>query len=55
MSQVNVNPPQLGPGPSRDENAGTAATRTLTWAIAMVIVIALLAFTIVYVLHGLTI
>ena len=67
MSQVNVNPPeprqtgsqvnvnQPGPWPARDENASTAATRNLTWALAMVIVIAVLAIAIVYVLHSLMI
>ena len=67
MSQVNVNPPeprptgsqvnvnQPEPWPVRDESAGTAATRNLTWAMAMVIVIAVLAIAIVYVLHSLMI
>jgi hypothetical protein len=54
-SQVNVNPPEPQPWPSRDENAATAATRILTWALAMVIVIAVLAIAIVYVLHSLMI
>jgi hypothetical protein len=52
-SQVNVNQPVPGPWPSRDENARTAATRNLPWALAMVIVIAVLAIALVYVLHGL--
>jgi hypothetical protein len=52
-SQVNVNQPVLGPWPSRDENRATATTRILTWAMAMVIVVTLLAITLVYVFHGL--
>ena len=52
-NQVNVNQPVAGPGPSRDENATTAATRKLTWAMALVIVIAVLAIALVYVLHSL--
>ena len=51
MSQVNVNQPEQGP--SRDETAGTAATRNLTWAIAALIVIAAMAIAIVYLVHGL--
>jgi signal peptidase II len=47
--------PEPGPWPSRDENAGTAAPRNLTWAIAMVIVSTLLAIALVYVLHSLMI
>jgi hypothetical protein len=47
--------PELGPWRSRDENAGTAATRNLTWAMAMVIVIAVRAIAIVYVRHSLMI
>jgi hypothetical protein len=50
---VNVNQPELGPWPSREENAATAATRNLTWALATVIVVAVLAIAIVYVLHSL--
>jgi hypothetical protein len=52
-SQVNVNQPAPGPWLSREENARTAATRNLTWALAMVIVVAVLAVALVYVLHGL--
>jgi hypothetical protein len=52
-SQVNVNQPVPGPWPSRDENARTTVTRNLTWALAMVIVVAVLAVALVYVLHGL--
>ena len=33
MSQANVNQPVVGAGPSRDEHAATAATRTFTWAL----------------------
>jgi hypothetical protein len=50
-SQVNVNQPESGPWPARDENARTAVTRNLTWALAMVIVIAVLAIAVVYLLH----
>ena len=58
MSQVNVNEP--GPRPVREEtvrpvgeeNAGTVATRTLTWAVAAVVVIAALAIAFVYVLQN---
>ena len=51
MGQVNVNEPGSGPGPARDEGAGTAASRNLTWAIAAVIVIAELAIALVYVVQ----
>jgi hypothetical protein len=50
-SQVNVNEPVAGP--FRDENTSTVATRNLTWALAMVIVVAVIAVALVYVLHGL--
>ena len=50
MGQVNVNEP--GSGPARDEGAGTAASRNLTWAIAAVIVIAALAIALVYVVQN---
>jgi hypothetical protein len=65
VSQVNVNPPEPRPtgsqvnvnepvaGPFRDENTSTVATRNLTWALAMVIVVAVIAVALVYVLHGL--
>ena len=52
-SQVNVNQPEPGPWPSRDENTSTIVTRNLTWALAMVIVVAVIAVALVYVLHGL--
>jgi hypothetical protein len=52
---VNVNPPVEGAGPSRDENAGTAATRTFTWAVATAIVGAVLALAIIYLLPSLMI
>ena len=54
-SQVNVNQPVAGAGPSRDENAGTAATRTFTWAVATAIVGAVLALAIIYLLPSLMI
>src|SRR5919199_2554633 len=65
VSQVNVNPPEPRPtgsqvnvnepvaGPFRDENTSTVATRNHTWALAMVIVVAVIAVALVYVLHGL--
>jgi hypothetical protein len=45
MSQIHVDPPE------RDDNYGarTAATNNLTWAIAVVLIIAALAIAIVYV------
>ena len=57
MSQVNVNQPEPRPPRdesvgTRDESAGAAATRNLTWAIAAVIVIAALAIALVYVVHS---
>ena len=54
-SQVNVNQPVAGPGPSRDQNARTAATRTITWAVATAIVGAVLAIAIIYVFPSLMI
>jgi len=46
MGQINVNPPQ------EDDNAParTAATNNLTWAIAVVLIIAAIAIAIVYVM-----
>ncbi len=53
MSQVNINPsgPDDGP-PARDDSPATAATNNLTWAVAMVLVIAAIAIAVVYVVHG---
>ena len=51
MSQVNVN--ESGTGPARDEGAGTAATRNLTWAIAVVIIIAAIVIALLYLVHNL--
>ena len=65
MSQVNVNPPEPRPtgsqvnvnepvgGPYRDENTRSVVTANLTWALAMVIVVAVIAVALVYVLHAL--
>ena len=65
MSQVNVNPPEPRPtgsqvnvnepvaGPYGDENTRTVVTRNLTWALAMVIIVAVIAVALVYVLHAL--
>jgi hypothetical protein len=49
MSQVNIDPntPVV-----RDDGARSAATNNLTWAIAMVIIIAAIAIAIVYVVHN---
>jgi len=46
MGQYNVNSPE------RDDNAGarTAATNNLTWAVAMVLIIAAIAIAIVYIM-----
>jgi hypothetical protein len=49
MSQINVDPNR----PYRtDEDARTAATNNLTWALAAVLIIAALAIAIVYVAHN---
>jgi hypothetical protein len=51
MSQINVNP---NTPPTYDDASGakTAATSNLTWAIAVVLIIAALAIAIVYVAHN---
>lgn len=49
MSQINVNP-NMERVP--DEGARTAATSNLTWAIAVVLIIAAVAIAIVYVSHN---
>ena len=51
MGQINVNP---NASPSYDDNAGarTAASNNLTWAIAMVLIIAAVVVAIVYVSHN---
>lgn len=49
MSQINVNPD----GPRRyDDGSRAAATNNLTWAIAVILVIAAIAIAIVYVMHN---
>lgn len=50
MSQVNINDPE--PTPRRDDTGGarTAMANNLTWAIAMVLIIAAIAIAIVYVI-----
>ena len=53
MSQINVNPDERAERGSGDRGALTEATRNLTWAIAVVIVIAALAIATVYVVHSL--
>ena len=49
MGQVNVNPNQPVIG---DDGSRTVATNNLTWAIAVVLIIAALAIAIVYVTHN---
>ncbi|HWE63387.1 MAG TPA: hypothetical protein VHB98_16850 [Chloroflexota bacterium] len=51
MGQINVNP---NTPPTYDDSGGsrTAATNNLTWAIAVVLIIAALAIAIVYVVHS---
>jgi len=49
MSQINVNP-NMERVP--DEGARTVATSNLTWAIAVVLIIAAVAIAIVYVSHN---
>jgi hypothetical protein len=50
MSQVNIDPNR--PYRTDDDGARTAATNNLTWAIAVVLIIAALAIAIVYVAHN---
>lgn len=52
MSQINVNPGPDDREPMYDDGAKAAATNNLTWAIAMVIVIAAIAIAVVFVVHG---
>jgi hypothetical protein len=49
MSQINVDPNNT---PPRDDGARSAATNNLTWAIAMVLVIAAIAIAVVWVGHS---
>ena len=49
MSQINVDPSNT---PSRDEGTRAAATNNLTWAIAMILVIAAIAVAVVWVGHS---
>jgi hypothetical protein len=49
MSQINVNPDAPR---SYDDGARTAATNNLTWAIAVVLIIAAIAIAVVYVVHN---
>ena len=51
MSQINVNPDDTRP--VRDDGSRAAATNNLTWAIAMVLVIAAIAIAVVFVAHSL--
>jgi hypothetical protein len=53
MGQINVNPDNRADRDSGARGALTEATRNLTWAIAVVIVIAALAIATVYVVHSL--
>ena len=51
MGQVNINPNE--PGSVGDDGGRSAATNNLTWAIAMILVIAAIAIAVVYVAHNL--
>ena len=51
MSQINVDPDDRRP--IRDDGSRAAATNNLTWAIAMILVIAAIAIAVVYVAHSL--
>lgn len=51
MSQITIDP-DAG-RPMRDDGARAAATNNLTWAIAMVLVIAAIAIAVVFVAHSL--
>lgn len=51
MSQVNIDPGNNVP--PRDDGSRAAATNNLTWAIAMILVIAAIAIAVVYVAHSL--
>jgi len=51
MSQSNLDP--NANTPVRDDGARAAATNNLTWAIAMILVIAAIAIAVVYVAHSL--
>jgi hypothetical protein len=50
MSQINIEPNRTPP--STDDGARTAATNNLTWAIAVVLIIAAIAIAIVYVANN---
>jgi hypothetical protein len=51
MSQINVNP-STPPTYDDERGAKTAAASNLTWAIAVVLIIAAVAIAIVYVTHN---
>lgn len=51
MAQYNVNEPR-GPRYDDTDGARTAATNNLTWAIAVVLIIAAIAIAIVFVVHS---
>lgn len=51
MSQINIDPGDARP--LRDDGARAAATNNVTWAIAMILVIAAIAIAVVFVAHGL--
>ena len=53
MTQIHVDPDDRGDGGSSGRDALTEATRNLTWAIAVVIVIAAVAIAIVWVAQNL--
>ena len=50
MSQINVNPTDTT---SENVGAKTVASNNLTWAIGLVLVIAVLVIAVLYVAHGL--
>jgi hypothetical protein len=50
MSQINIDPNNTTP--TRDDGSRSAATNNLTWAIAMVLVIAAIAIAVVWVGHS---
>lgn len=52
MSQINVDPSGGGGDYDRNSGARSAATNNLTWAIAMVLIIAAIAVAVVFVGHS---
>ena len=52
MGQININDDDPRYRNDRGEGSRSAATNNLTWAIAMILVIAAIAIAIVYVVHN---